>query len=399
MTEPTTTPTIPSRVQTITELFTTNLPRLEKGQAVGKEMLTELQGSKITNDIERETFVNRMVKIRQVYEKVKAIRMEITRPLDELKEQMMSFEREMDDTSKTNAFAQAKQIIQAYDQAKVNAAKVKEAEAEVLKQTTIYKAELNAAVGRACIEMLAGQTRNLIAGMSKWEAEMTLENFAENEKKINSDTNPQLKIEKYDACFNLNFTKKLLNEEETKSFIEGLKLIYPYDLYNKKYVQFVAELKNDYRAKLPSIKAQLIEAKTSKEAEEKRQAEIKAKEQEALKASEDQANKEVQEVVNQKDLTTVEADFVKQGQMDGVEAGPMKKVASFVDDALWIKPFIGIVTVVAGSGISIKNPKGAYIPAVQWWLTKAESLNKPVEGILLTDVAKTILKEKKGEDA
>lgn len=388
---------ISPRLQTITELFTANLPRLEQGMTVGKQMLAELQASQITNDSQREAFVEKMVKIRRVYEKIQSLRMQVTKPLDELKDHLMSFERDLDDTKKDNAFAQAKQIITAYDQAKLEANRAKEKEAERQKQITLYKADVQAAVGRACIEMLAGQQRNLIEGVSKWESQLTLENIEEAEKQLNTPKEASLSLEKYNACFSIAFSKPLLSEEETKVFIESLKFVHPYDLYNKKYLQIRAEIHNALRAKMPTIKASLIEAKANKELEAKRQADIAAEREKQMKASEDAANVAVQEVVNQKDLSAVEASFVAQAQTQDLETGPTKKVASFTNDALWIRPFLAVVQEVAGKGITITNAKG-YIPSIQWWLTKFELASKPIDGITLKEVSKTILKEKKLEE-
>lgn len=390
---------ISPRLQTITELFTANLPKLEQGKTFARRKLDELLASQITNDNEREEFINGMVKVRQAHEKIKTeFRMPITRRIDELKEDLMSFERDSDDTSKTNDFAKAKQILQSYDQAKLEANRAKEREAERQKQITLYKADVQAAVGRACIEMLAGQQRNLIEGTSKWEAALTLENFEEGEKQLNTPKEASLSLDKYNVCFSIAFSRPLLSEEETKVFIDSLKFVHPYDLYNKKYLQIRAEIHNALRAKMPTIKASLIEAKANKELEAKRQADIAAEREKQMKASEEQANLAVQEVVNQKDLSAVEADFQKQGVLQDVQSGPVKYEASFANDVLWLKPFLSVVQAVASTGkVAIRKANGEYSAQISWWMKAFALMGKPVDGVVLKEQAKTILKTKPEE--
>lgn len=383
------------QIQSVAQIIERNITTLEKGSELAIESLKEVQAMVINTDEDRDEAISTLDKCRDVYTKVQTSRKEATVPIDEIKSWLMSYERPIDPEGKDNEYSRAKAVINAYDQKKLDAKKEAELAAEMARKVAVYKAELKASVGKGLTEMIAGQKKNVIQSMAKWEQGISLENYPQMVDKINNPKPIILKQEAYDGCFNTNFKHSyLLNDELTKEYIESLKKDYPYDTFNKDYQAIVVEIFNEYKDRMPSIKTKLEEIKGNAEKEAIRKKQL---EEEALLATQqvDQQSAEaIKDIESQKDMNIVEAEFVRQGTLADVEAGPSKKKASFEDDKKWLVPLQQIIGHVATSGVNIRNAKGEYIPAIQWWLTRFESLGKEVNGVKLEDVAKTIVKGK-----
>ena len=88
------------RITSVTEKITSNLPRLQKGNEIAMELLREIQATIIENDQQEAKVIEDLTKVRSVYQKVNQLRVEITEPLDDLKNFLMTFERPMDDKGK-----------------------------------------------------------------------------------------------------------------------------------------------------------------------------------------------------------------------------------------------------------------------------------------------------------
>lgn len=382
------------QIDSVAAVINRNLAMLEKGSALGIENLKAVQAMDITDENKQEA-IDILAKVKNVFDKVQSLRKEATVPIDEIKSWLMSYERPIDPDGKDNEYARAKAVINAFDQAKLDAKKKAELEAEMARKVAVYKAELKASVAKSLADMVAGLKKNLIQQMAIWEAGVTLENYDVMVDKINNAKQPSVKQEKYDSCFHENFRKSyLLNDQLTKEYIESLKKEFPIETFNKDYAAIAVELVNIYREKMPSIKAKLEEVKGNAEKEAARKKQL---EEEALKDAQlvdKQRDEAVKDIDSQKDMSVVEAEFVRQGTLDGVEAGPSKKKASFENDAMWLKPLQEVIAHVAINGMNIRKKNGEYIDSIQWWLSKFESLGKEVNGIKLEDVAKTIVKGK-----
>lgn len=387
---------LPSKqIQSVAQIIERNISILEKGSALAIEHLKNVQEMEINSEEDKAEAIDTLAKIKGVYDKIQVARMEATKPIDEIKSWLMSFERPIDPDGKDNEYSRAKANVNRYDQKVLDAKKKAELEAEMARKVNVYKAELKAAVGRSLTEMMAGQKKNAIQKMAAWEQKVTLENYDEMVNKINNPPAAALKQEDYDKCFHTNFKHSyLLNDELTKEYIESLKKDYPFEPFNNDYKAIVAEIFNEYKEKMPSIKIKLEEIKGNKEKEEARQKQLQEEALKQTQAVDDQAKEALKDIDSQKDMATVEAEFIRQGTLADVEAGPSKKKASFADDSKWLVPLQQVIGHVATNGVNIKNAKGEYIPAVQWWLGKFETLGKEVPGIKLTELAKTIVKSK-----
>jgi len=386
------------RITTVTEKITSNLPRLQKGNEIAMTELKEIQAMTIENDDQETLVIEKLTKVRSVYQKVNALRVEITGPIDELKDFLMTFERSIDDRGKDNEYAKAKQVVTDYQQKKLDEKKKAEILAEQIKQLSIYKAEIKAGVGRQLAQMLAGQIKNITDRMYEWEKSINLENFEGKVKGLNTPREYKLDEAKYNACFHTNFNKSfLMNDELTKEYVESLKAEHPYKQFNDTYVTQVVEIVNGYRAKMPDVKHQLEAAKQNAEKEKERLANLEAERNKTNAMLDEQLSQAVKSVEDSKDMDKMEAEFVSQAQTQDLSAGPVKKEALFEDELKWLKPLQEVIAVVASSGVigTIKKKNGKeYIDGVQFWLTKLEAIDKPVSGIVLKEVPKTIVRSK-----
>ena len=390
-------------IQTIAEKIEANLPKIQRGNEIAIKVLKEIQATVVEDDATRDEVITRLTKIRYIYGKMNEMRMEITQPLDAIKDYLMSFERPLDDKGKDNEYALAKAVVTLYDQKKIDDKKKVELAAEMQRQVSVYKAEIKASVAKALAEMIAGVKKTMLNTMALWEKALTLENYDAKLAEINKQTNPSLNEEKYNACFHTNFNKRhLLNEELTKEFVESLKneKDLSYRLFNTAYVSMATEIKNEYRAKMPAIKNWLIDTKDNaqKEASRKlaidnedelRRAEV---EKELLDASTD--------IENRQAMDTVEAEFTQQAQTQDLDAGPVKIVAEFANDRSWLASLLDVIGKVAISGKmpTIRKRNGDYIDAIGWWLTKFAETGKEANGVVLKETAKTIVRKKKEEE-
>lgn len=381
---------------------------LQRGQAVAVNELNQIQPLVLPpepspQDIatltqQKDQYVQMLAKCKMVYDKMMAKRKAFTDPIKEKIAIIMSFENALDPTKDNNDYAKARKIVDSFNQQLLTYTKLQEKKAELEKKRTQYKIDLRAAVEKQLLEMMTGQEKNLRDGMSKWEAGLTLDNIVAKEQALRAAP-IDLKKEKYDACFHMNFAANtsLFTIEDIKAFIDGLKAEFTYEKYNEQHQQMAAPIKNEYLAKLPDVKATLEKIKGDAEAEKKRKADLDAKAKADLATIDASASAKRDEIDNKKDMAVMESEFVEQGTTAGLPGQNTKKVASFENDAMWLNPLLQVISHVAINKMKpIKNAKGEYIPAIQWWLTQYESCHqgKVIPGLKMEDEAKTTIRAK-----
>lgn len=389
---------IQPKINSIAEKFSANVPRLIKGNELAIGILKDIQTTVIESDEQREEVVQKLTKVRDVYGKVNGLRTEISGPLDELKDYLMSFERPISDKEKDNEYSRAKLVVTQYDQFKLDAKKKAELAALQQQQIANYKADLKASVGKGLTSMMSGIKSNLIQGMTTWCKALTLEDFdAKNAELVARNPKP-LPIDKYNACFHMNFDRlAIINEADTKAFIEGLKAEYPYQGFSDTYVAMATEILNEYRAKMPVIKEELIANKNNKEAAALRLQKMEEEEKAALDKVQQETTQALTAVDDAKDMDKMEAIFVQQMQTNDLEAGPVKHIVEFENDKNWLAFFLNVVSEVAVSSrmVAIRKKNGEYIDSIAWWMDKFATLGRPGKGLKVTEVAKTILRKNK----
>lgn len=400
---------LPALPSTVAEVATKNLPRIIQGNEIAIKFLKDIQETPITNDEQREAAIGLLSKTKAVCDKVDLLVKEVVGPMEDFIEQVKSYKKSIDYASKTkdgNEYTKARAIIEAYDQAKAKETERLRLEAEFKKKQNLYKSEIKEGVGRRMVAMIAGQKKNIIDGMSQWEAKLTLANLETSFDKL-ANQKPSLKQDKYDACFTLDFmspNKGLLNPTDTQAYMNELKQEYPFDKYNTEYVEAVAPIINEYRARKEEIKKKLEDIQKASEEtriamEEERKAALNVRAQEGMKAVEAEQAAGLEKVEHEREMDKMNAEFTEQVQTQDLEDGPSKNVATFEDNTHYLKPFAEVIGACALNpkfpGIMKKNGTD-YIDAVQWWLDQYASYatNNTIKGIAVTKVAKTIIRKK-----
>lgn len=399
---------MPVLLPTVGEVAKKNMPFIIKGNGIVLDRLKNIQNTVITNDEERTVAAESLAKTKAVCDRVDLLIKEVVDPLETFIDAVKSYKKSIDYNSKTkdgNEYTKARAVIEAYDQVKAAENEKARAAAEFLKQQNLFKAEIKEGVARRLVDMISGQKKNIIDGMSRWESALTLANIDGAFEKI-SIQKPSLKIEKYNECFAVNFSLsgKPMVPEVAAEYMESLKADYPYEKYNNEYVETVAPIINEYRAKKDVIKARLEEIQKAGEAERvrleaARKAELEAKAQADLKVVNEQHAEAIENVEHQKEMDKMDAEFVEQVQTQDLDSGPMKRVASFESNEQFLKPFASVIGACAlhpkFPGIMKKNGTDV-IDSVQWWLDwYGANCKDPIKGIVVKEVPKTIIRKAK----
>jgi hypothetical protein len=397
---------LPALPSTTMEVAKSNLPRIIKGNEIAITLLKEIQMQEIATDEDRQASIEKLAKTKAVTDKLDLLIKETVGPLEDFIDQVKSYKKSIDYASKTkdgNEYTKAKAVIEAYDQAKAKEAERIRLEAEFLKKQNLYKAEIKEGIGRRLVDMISGQKKNIIDGMARWEAGLTLANFELSFEKL-ANQKPILKKDKWEDCFKIPFQQgQLMTKEVFDAYLDELRKEYPYENYNAQFAEATAPILNEYRAKKDTVKRRLEEIeKASEEArvalEQKRKDELEKQRQEQIKLADQQQVEAMDKVDHQKEMDKMNAEFTEQVQTQDIEDLPMKKEASFEDNVNYLKPFAEVVGACALNpkfpGIMKKNGTD-YVDHVQWWLDwYAGNCKDAIKGIKIVNVPKTIIRKK-----
>lgn len=387
-------PTIPSKISEFNETLNVVLPRLAKGREIGLSYTKDIK--KVTKET-RQQVIDAMANNRKASEKLTEIRMTVTKIIDEVKGALMLPEKEV-----IADFDRLKKELESYDAIELEIKRKAEAKAARELEITKYKALIKEKVGMQVVEMVGGQVRIIIEGMSRWEAGLTLANIDGKAEELRKKT-LQLGRDKYDLCFKLDFTGKrpdLVSDEDFAKFMmEDLKKEFSYEKANEDYLQQASPIINEYRAKIPSIKEALASVKTV-DAEEARKKAIADKAWEDLQTNQKATEAAVEVVAQTKDKEIMEGEFVRQGTLEGMEIGPVERIASFddIDNNKWIKPFLEVVAkcAVHPKFKLVKAKKAEYIDAVQWFMDfYGKNFQDTLNGIHMKEKPKSIVRASK----
>jgi len=397
---------LPALPSTTMEVAKANLPRIIKGNEMAVKLLKEIQDTAIANDEERQVAIEKIAKTKAVTDKLDLLIKETVGPLEDFIDHVKSYKKSIDYASKTkdgNEYTKAKAVIEAYDQAKAKEAERIRLEAEFLKKQNLYKAEIKEGIGRRLVDMISGQKKNIIDGMARWEAGLTLANFELSFEKL-ANQKPILKKDKWEECFKIPFQQgQLMTKEVFDAYLDELRKEYPYENYNAQFAEATAPILNEYRAKKDTVKRRLEEIeKASEEAkvalEQKRKDELEKQRQEQIKIADQQQVEAMEKVDHEKEMDKMNAEFTEQVQTQDIEDLPTKRIASFEDNANYLKPFAEVVGACALNpkfpGIMKKNGTD-YVDHVQWWLDwYAGNCKDAIKGIKIIQVPKTIIRKK-----
>lgn len=401
-----------TKVYDIIEIAKEFLPKMAIAHDKGIEMMQEI-GEEINDDEEREDAMAIGGVISSAYDKIQGYRMQMTKPLDDLKDFLMKYERPFDAKSDKSEYAKLRRKIGAYDQKKIDEKKRVEIEAAKKKAKANALTDMGTAVLQKLNDLILNKTKEAEINSKRYFEASTLDNFdtrAEAYKKMK----PALKVDDYNACFNVSYDRNVFTEAEYSDFSTTMKKVETYEKWSEEMVKSATPIVNAWRSKIPELKENLIKLKNaSDEAERTRIADQQAAQ---AKAEEDRRLTEIQqnhvstsvEIQSKGELDKLSNSFVEQGTVQSVgEVGPTRLVLRFTDQKLTLKALTTIIVQCMASpkfpGIQKKkkdklvvdekgNPE--YIDAVQWWIDFfLKNCDAHIDGTIVEEEAKVIIRK------
>lgn len=398
-------------IKSVAEKVETILPKLVKGNANCLAILSEIKV--IENDEQFENATTDLVDVRTTYDKMKALRMEVTDVLMELKDELMSYERPLNTTDAKSEYSRARKVLETYQQEKLEKVRAEQALQAKKKDQDNHKVDLRAKM----IENLANNVVETIKTADQYSKmlfdSLPLDIFDEKAETFKKQK-PKLKQENYDKCFAMHHNTALLTKMEFDALVSDVKVNEPYDKWNEALIEAVAPIMNEWRARIPEIKEEKIKiAAAQGEEKVKLEAEAKAKFDLELKQRQDNldaAAKEQKEMIqSDANMEKMSNEFASQAANQNLDdAGKVKLILKFVDAKTTPKALFEIMYHVFSHkdfpGIQkrdkvkklVFDAKGRpeYIDPVQWWVDFfMDNCDAHIENTVITEDAKIVVRK------
>lgn len=396
------------------------IPKLKRANEVSVQSMTEwLAGGELQDEQERDDLNTYLVEIRERGQKMKAMRMQLTKPLDDAVSTLIALEKPLTD-DKGSLYSQLRALITKFDQDKLEKKQRIEREAQERKAKDNARIEIKAQIIKNLTGYATAKAKNAETWSKTYFETSTLENWdqrADEYKKMK----PNMKREDYDNMFMINYADKLqaakfTENGERNTWLDELKKVETYEKWNKEVFDACAPVLNEWRAKIPDMKADRIRINNIKDENDRQQAladqraKDEAETQRRNSEIEQQAVSKSLQVDSNAQLDLLENAFTEQATVQGTDdVGPTKLVLKFDDIPRAYQPFVTIIYHVMAAkkfeGIQKRHPKlgtpvvdekgqAEYIPAVQWWIDQFLKLtNADVPGTTVKQVAKTIVRK------
>lgn len=395
------------KIKSIPALIEENLPTMIKGSTLADEAMEKI--TSVETDEEIEAANNLLVKVRATFTKVEGLRKGITKPLDEITEALMVYEKKISTDPKVqNNYNRIRMLIQNAQQKKLDTQRAAEAEAARVKQVEIWKSEYKQLVQNRLSKLMGELSSGIHTYATGYFNTATLDLWEEAVSKF-SKINPKLKENVYNDCF---IVPSNLDKPEIVYYREVLKQELTYESQNAEYQKIALPIMADWKAKIPDLKAEKIKieqagaeekAKLEKEKKEREERENKQR-QDDLDRIEREKNEQAEQ---EKKMNVMQASFVEQAVTQQIEdAGPVNKVLKFTDPKLTPKALSEIIyhCFLKGYPIQKKNAKKElvfdakgrpeYVEEVQKWINFfMKKCDAKIEGTEVFDDSKVIIRK------
>lgn len=384
--QPSTLPAIIEKPESIIKLIEETVPRMQKSSSLAVDALNKMK--KATTDEEFEENNLLLLKVKKTYDMIKdQMRMPITQQLDELKEFLMQFEKPLNYDSKAKSLYQEKRQLQEdYQADKLAEKKRLEAEAAKIKAREDYKTAIKQQVLTNLSDMVASKVRDADVKSKEYFDKSTLENWEDRARTFMS-WKPKLKDEDYVKCFDIADGNGPLSTEEYNVVMKMMLQEEPHSKWEAIVLEKTMPIINEWRAKIPALKQQLIERQNAAseeerqriEAEQKAKAEAEARARQAAidKAAEEERRKIEQDAEAEK----MKNSFQQQAIVQQAEHVPTQKILRFTKpetpsalvEIIYVcfanPKFPGIIKKdKSGNPVFDKDGRPEYIAAVEWWI-------------------------------
>lgn len=380
-----------TRLTSFPEMIESNLPKLIKWNQKADAALNNVP-DKIEDDDQAEDVNAILAAVKEVYDACKEKRTEITEVTDTLKKMLMDYERPFNPNDDKSKYNEKRKVLAAYHQEKHDKAMREKQEALKRKESDNYRIDLKAKMLSELNTMLTDAVKKIGTGSREYfDAAKTIENFDERSKMFIA-TNPKLKKALYDSCFVVDVLRvDLMSAKEFEEFRDAIQQEESYDKWNTLFVEQASPIINEWRAKLPDLRARLaeiieLESKNTAEAEEMRRKQREdddLKERERQEQLDRQAAEQKAKIEEEAGMNKMSNEFAAQAVTQQIEdTGKTKLVLKFNDPKTTPKAFMEILYHVFSHpdfpGIQKRDAKKKlvvddkgrpeYIAAVQWWI-------------------------------
>lgn len=400
------------KIEPIVELIKAFVPDADEktGRAVkAMEAITSIE-----TDEELEQVNGLLVKVKPSYDKYSTLRKAITEPLDQLKAELMQYEKRVAyDGKSDNQYTRLRNLVAQYQQQKLD--KIKEAEeaARKKKEFEDYKVDLSTQIKQKLVNLVMDRVVETEEWFKKYFDETTLENWDERVK-LPMSLKPGLNEKYYIQCMTVVYDIRKITVEQFNEFLENIKKEEPYDKWKALVIEGLTPIMNEWRAKIPAIKSQKIELAnaSAKDKERIAQEQKMQADAEAERKRQDFANLQKQAndtIAKEGELNKMSNAFVEQASVQQMgDKGLVKKVMKFTKPELVPKALSTIIFHVLGHpkfpGIQKRDAKKQlvvdekgrpeYVEPVQKWLDFfVANCDAEVEGTKIEEDAKVIVRK------
>lgn len=409
---PTTTALI--QIEPLVQQITTFLTEVSSPEGKITKAVAYMRGiDKVENEDDVEYANEVLGKVKTIYDHYAEKRMAITSQTDELKKNLMSFEKLVSPDGKTdNEYTRVRNLIQSYKQAELERVRAEEEKARRQRERDDMKVRLQAQWKKNLVDMTLSRVVEVDEGAAKHFAAATVENFDELAKKFKG-FKPLLKPERFQQCFVEPFESGKITPEEFEAWKKEFQVTETYEHWSALVIDGITPVLNQWNARIPELKAEKIRIaqaqgeereRLEKEARDREAAEKTRKDTEFAKLKQ-QAQDDIQLETDQGLMHNA---FKEQGvnqQIDSI--GPLAKELRFTDTTQVPKALANIIyhcflnpkfpgiykldkskkPVVDESGVK------QYTDQIDWWLRFfMANCDAAIPGTEVKEKAKVIVK-------
>lgn len=375
---------------------------------VSKALAALSKVDKIDSD-EQDEFANKLLqKVRATYNVVSSMRKEITDPLDQIKSDLMEYEKKIDTKKNSDSeYYRVKLLRDQYASKKAEEARKRQEEIERKKRAqqeeTRIKGEMKISVETGVFNLIKDGTNML----SKMLQNVTLETYDETIKKLKYK--PTLKAETFEKWLDVHYDKSLLSAERFQEIKSKAIEHFNFDNVAETYQKEATQLLNRYRDEYLPEKRKKLEDLQKLNEEQRAKAEQLAKEQEEefinsqKRELEDQQHEKIEQARDEASEELLSAEFEAQIQTQSIEqqSGVRRKISMRLNAEAERKPAFAIEAIAKlmthilshpdckglykrdSQGFPKMDEKGKpeYVDGIAYWLKEAARLKIDVSKI------------------
>lgn len=400
-------------------LLENNLPKLIKWHTKADAALDEIVSC--DSEDEYEEHIATLAAVRDVYKAVNEKRTEITEVTDKLKNILMEYERPFNPAADKSKYNEKRKIVEAFKQREFDRIQKEKEAAAKKKEAENLKIDIKARIQQALADNVSSTAKAADEYAKTFFAALTVDNFDANAEQFKRQK-PKLKKETYEKCFEcpndlLEKAKQYLAAGEFTTLTQELQQEETYDKWNAEIEKICAPILNEWRAKIPDLKKDLIELAELQKKNAEAAAELKRKQQEEsdrqAKERQEQRDKQAEEqkakIQEDASLGKMANEFVAQNAVQNMtDEGKTKLVLKFTKPETTPKALMEILYNCLSHpdfpGIQKRDVKKklmvddkgrpVYIDAIQWWIDFfLDNCNTAITGTEITKDAKITVRK------